>query len=149
MTPSWTGDNDKEVVMATKRARSRDDGANRIIDSVADAERTALEAVRRFLDTVNNAFPDVGPDGGQRQKIIDSAFRMTEELVGSSNEFAHRLVKVGSDAAKRSPVKKAAAKRTAKKAPARKSAARKAPAKKAPARKSAARKAPAKKAAGG
>ena len=38
--------------------------------------------MRRFLDTVNNAFPDVGPDGGARQRIIDSAFRMTDELVG-------------------------------------------------------------------
>jgi hypothetical protein len=126
--------------MATTRARKREDGADRIIDSVAEAERSALEAVRRFLDTVNNAFPDVGPDGGARQRIIDSAFRMTDELVGTSNQFAHRLVQVGSDAAKRAPVMKA----PARKAPAKKAAARKAPAKKA-----AARKAPAKKAAAG
>ena len=106
--------------MATNRARPREDGADRIIDSVAEAERTALDAVRRFLDTVNNAFPDVGPDGGARQRIIDSAFRMTDELVGSSNQFAHRLVKVGADAAKKSPAKKTAAR----KAPARKAAAR-------------------------
>jgi hypothetical protein len=133
--------------MATTRARSREDGADRIIDSVAEAERTALEAVRRFLDTVNNAFPDVGPDGGARQRIIDSAFRMTDELVGSSNEFAHRLVKVGADAAKRAPAKKATAKRApAKKAVGRKSTARKAPARKSTARKAAAKKAPARKA---
>jgi hypothetical protein len=148
----------KEVVMAVTRSRSRDDGADRIIDSVAEAERTALDAVRRFLDTVNNAFPDVGSDGGARQRIIDSAFRMTDELVGSSNQFAHRLVKVGSDAAKRAPAKvggarrsvakKAAARKaSAKKAPAKKAAARKAPAKKAPAKKAPAKKAPAKKAA--
>jgi hypothetical protein len=138
--------------MATKRARPREDGADRIIDSLAEAERTALEAVRRFLDTVNNAFPDVGPDAGARQRVIDSAFRMTEELVGTSNEFAHRLVQVGADAAGRAPAtrtteRRAAVKRSgATKAPARKSAARKAPARKsaarkAPARKSAARKA--------
>jgi len=133
--------------MATNRARPREDGADRIIDSVAEAERTALDAVRRFLDTVNNAFPDVGPDGGARQRIIDSAFRMTDELVGSSNQFAHRLVKVGADAAKKSPAKKAAARKvTAKKAPAKKAPAKKAPAKKAPAKRAAAKKAPAKKA---
>ena len=103
--------------------------------------------MRRFLDTVNNAFPDVGSDGGSRQRIIDSAFRMTDELVGTSNQFAHRLVKVGSDAAQRSPVKKAAARKTAaKRSTAKKAAPRTASAKKASGTKAAARKAPAKKA---
>jgi hypothetical protein len=138
--------------MATKRARPREDGADRVIDSLAEAERSALDAVRRFLDAVNKSFPDVGPDGGQRQRIIDSAFRMTEELVGTSNEFAHRLVKVGADAAQRAPLagpggRRAAAKKApAKKAPAKKAAVKKAPAKKAPAKKAPAKKAPAKKA---
>ena len=134
--------------MAATRGRTRDDGADRIIDSVAEAERTALDAVRRFLETVNKAFPDVGSDGGARQRIIDSAFRMTDELVGTSNQFAHRLVQVGSDAAKRAPVKVGGARRTAaKKAPAKKAAARRASAKKAPAKRAPAKRAPAKKAA--
>ncbi len=135
--------------MATKRARARDDGADRMIDSVAEAERSALEAVRKFLDTVNKAFPDVGPDGGQRQRIIDSAFRMTDELVGTSNQLAHRLVKAGSEAAKRAPVARPGSRRAARhaaKAPARKTAARTAPAKKAPAKKAPAKKATAAKA---
>jgi hypothetical protein len=144
--PHGRGD-DKEVVMATRRARSREDGADRIIDSLAEAERTALEAVRRFLDTVNSSFPDVGPDGGARQRIIDSAFKMTDELVGTSNEFAHRLVKVGSEAAQRAPAARVATRKSvARKSAARKSAARKAPARKAPAKKAVAKKAPAKRA---
>jgi len=136
--------------MATTPVRPGEDSADRIINSLAEAERTALDAVRRFLDTVNGAFPDVGPDGGARQRIIDSAFRMTDELVGSSNEFAHRLVKVGADAAKRAPAAKAAGKRAiakkapAKKAPAKKTAAHKAPAEKTAAKKATPRKAPAK-----
>ena len=73
VTPGNGWGDDEEDEMATNRARPREDGADRIIDSVAEAERTALDAVRRFLDTVNNAFPDVGPDGGARQRIIDSA----------------------------------------------------------------------------
>jgi len=151
--------------MATNRAKSREPGADRIIDSVADAERSALDAVRRFLDTVNKAFPDVGPDGGQRQRIIDSAFRMTDELVGTTNQFAHRLVEASADAANRvprsgpgprrrtrhaagkTPVGKASTgKTTTKRAPARKAPAGKAPARKAPARNVPARKAPARKA---
>ena len=141
--------------MTPARRSAKNDGAEHVIDSLADAERSALEAVRKFLDTVNGAFPHTGNDGGSRQRIIDSAFRMAEELVGSSNEFAHRLVKVGGDVAKRAPVRKAVAKRTAtrrataSKAPAKRSPAKKAPANKAAANKATARKAPAKKAAAG
>ena len=31
---------------------------------------------------------------GPRRKIIDSAFKMTEQLVGASNQLAQRVVKV-------------------------------------------------------
>jgi hypothetical protein len=60
------------------------DNAERIIESLQDAENSALEAVRKFLDTVNGVFPDFTAEGGPRQKIIDSAFKMTEQLVGTS-----------------------------------------------------------------
>ena len=95
--------------MAETRRRVRDDGADRLIESLAGAEKSAFEAVRKFLDTVDDAFPHLGEGGGQRQKIIDSAFKMTEELVGASNQLAHRLVKVGGSTAKRAPARKAAA----------------------------------------
>ncbi|MGA2835657.1 MAG: hypothetical protein ABSF84_03570 [Acidimicrobiales bacterium] len=148
--------------MATAKRTAHDDGVERIIDSLADAERSALEAVRNFLDSVNGAFPHGENGGRSRQKIIDSAFRMTEELVGSSNEFAHRLIRVGGDVAKRAPARRGGAKRSGavraaatkaapRKAVATKAAPRKAVATKAaPAktagRKAAARKAPARKA---
>jgi len=75
-----------------------EDGAHRIIESLQAAEQSALEAVRKFLDTVNGAFPDVGEDEGPRRKIIDSAFKMTEQLVGASNQLAQRIVKVSESA---------------------------------------------------
>jgi len=120
---------------------------DRIIDSLGGAENSALEAVRRFLDTVNDAFPHLGEGGGTRQKIIDSAFNMTEELVGTSNQLAQRLVKVGGATAKRAPARKAAARKTtARKTTARKTTTKRAPARKAAARKTAARKTTAKRA---
>jgi len=61
------------------------DSADRIIESFQDAGNLALESVRKFLDTVNGVFPDVGTEGGARKKIIDSAFKMTEQLVGTLN----------------------------------------------------------------
>ena len=116
--------------MVNRNRSDRDGGAERLIESLADAEKSALEAVRKFLDTVDDAFPHLGEGGGQRQKIIDSAFNMTEELVGTSNQLAQRLVKVGGATAKRAPARKAAARKTTarktttKRAPARKAAAR-------------------------
>jgi hypothetical protein len=80
----------------TEQAK-RDDGAIQLIDSVEDAEHSALEAVRKFLDTVDGVFPQVSEDG-RRRKIIDSAFKMTEQLVGASNQLARRVVKVTEDA---------------------------------------------------
>lgn len=74
------------------------DGADRIIESLRGAENSALEAVRKFLDTVNGVFPDVGADDGPRKKIIDSAFQMTEQLAGTWSEVAQRIVKVSQNA---------------------------------------------------
>jgi len=74
------------------------DAADRIVGSLEGAENLALEAVRKFLDTVNGVFPDVSPDNGPRQKIIDSAFKMTEQLVGTSSQLAQRMVKASQDA---------------------------------------------------
>jgi hypothetical protein len=83
--------------MTSTKEADRLEDANRILDSVRDAEESVLEAARKFVDTVNDIFPDVGDDA-PRRKIIDSAFRMTEQLVGTSNEFARKLVKATSDA---------------------------------------------------
>ena len=82
--------------MATTEGHT--DGADRIIESVQDAESSALEAVRKFLDTVNGVFPDLVSDGSARKQIIDSAFTMTEQLVGASNQLAQRIVKIGQNA---------------------------------------------------
>ena len=79
--------------MAKTETKTGDDAAIRVIDSVQDAEQSALNAVRKFLEDVNGAFPDVSEES-PRRKIIDSAFNMTEQLVRASNQFAQKVVKV-------------------------------------------------------
>jgi len=76
---------------------SRSTSVDRLIESFHDAGNTALESVRKFLDTVNAVFPDVSPGNGPRQKIIDAAFKMTEQLVGNSTQLAEKIVKVTQD----------------------------------------------------
>ena len=84
-----------ESVMSTTEARSS--SADRLIESFHDAGNSALESVRKFLDTVNGAIPDVGADNGPRQRVIDAAFKMTEQIVGSSTQLAEKIVKVTQD----------------------------------------------------
>lgn len=90
--------------MATTVVTKEDrDDATRLIDSIQSVEQSTLESVRKFVDTVDDAFPDVGEDG-VRRRIIDSAFRMTEQLVGASNDFARRVVRLTEDALERTDV---------------------------------------------
>ncbi len=82
--------------MTTATKNATPDNAAKLIDSIEDAETTSLEAVRKFLDTVNGAFPDVNEEG-PRRKIIDSAFKMVEQLIGASNDVARSMVRVTED----------------------------------------------------
>ena len=81
--------------MSTTEARPS--SADRLIEPFRDAGSTELESVRKLLDTVNGANPDVGADNGPRQKVIDAAFKMTEQIVGSSTQLAEKIVKVTQD----------------------------------------------------
>jgi tetrahydromethanopterin S-methyltransferase subunit H len=72
-------------------------GASHLIDAIEETERSTLESVRKFVDEVNGAFPDISDDS-PRQKIIDSAFKMVEQLVGASNKLAQNIVDVTGDA---------------------------------------------------
>jgi hypothetical protein len=73
---------------------AKEDGATRLIDTIEHAENAALEAVRSFLDTVDGVFPHLGGDEGPRRKIIDSAFKMTEQLVSTSTGLAKNILAV-------------------------------------------------------
>jgi hypothetical protein len=134
-------------------------GTNRLVDTIEEAEHTSLEAVRKFVDTVDSVFPHLGGDDGPRRNIIESAFRMTEQLVKNFLDVTRNaLTESGRKSASKAPTKKAPGRQTtAKRAPARKVAARKtaakkstakrAPARKTTAKRASARKAPARKAA--
>ena len=133
----------------------------RMIESGREAEEVALEALRKFLDTVDSVFPDVGQEG-PRRKIIDSAIKMTEQLVDTWTQLAEKIPEVVRERRRtrgpssRVQARKAAAKKTAKRttgkvakrrAPAKRAPAKRATAKRAPAKKTAAKKSTAKKAA--
>jgi hypothetical protein len=132
--------------MATKKPTTITELSLDAVDTIDETERAALDAVRRFVESVDRAIPGGGTKSSpsRRVEIIDAALKMIEQLLGVSNDFAQRVTESvqGALPAKKAPAKKA----PAKKAPAKKAPAKKAPAKKAPAKKAPAKKAPAKKA---
>ena len=74
--------------------QSKEDGATRLIETIEHAEHASLEAVRHFIDNVDSVLPRLGGDDGPRRKIIDSAFKMTEQLVAASNRLAQNVLDV-------------------------------------------------------
>jgi len=83
-------------VIATED-RSRRSPTIELIEAVHDADELAIEAVRKFVETVNGILPDVRDDA-VRRKIIDSAVNMTERVVDASTEFAGNVATAARDA---------------------------------------------------
>jgi hypothetical protein len=77
--------------MTGTQTKERD---TRFIDSIEHAEQVSLKAVRSFVDSVDEALPHLGGDDSPRRRIIDSAFKMTEELVGAANRLAQNILDV-------------------------------------------------------
>ena len=86
----------------------------RLIEAIEDAEQTALEAVRKFVSTIDDAFPHLSEDK-PRRKAIDSTFDMIEQLVSNATGLAKNLVIItetesgGSGRRSAAPSKKATA----------------------------------------
>lgn len=69
-----------------------------LMDTIEKAEHATLGAVQNFLDTVNDAFPDLGTDDdGPRRRIIDAAFSMTTQLVNASNRLVENVLDLTED----------------------------------------------------
>lgn len=81
----------------TDNDNDRRDLAQRMIESLQENEQSALDAVRDFVETVDGAFPSLG-ENGPRRRIIDAAFKMTQQLVDTSNKVALNIVQVTEDA---------------------------------------------------
>jgi len=72
---------------------TRQRSTTRLFDTVEKAEHASLAAVRKFLDAVNDALPHLA-DERHRRAIVDSAFKMTEQLVATSTRLAQNIVEV-------------------------------------------------------
>ena len=63
-----------------------------VLDSVEKAQRAAIEAVRKFVDTVDQALPAHGEGPSKRQEIVDSAMEMADRLVHTQYDFIRKVM---------------------------------------------------------
>ena len=68
------------------------DLSDEVLKSVEAGQRAAIEAVRKFVDTVDEAIPALGGRSSGRQTIIDAALDMADQLVTTQYEFLRSVV---------------------------------------------------------
>jgi hypothetical protein len=81
------------------------DLSDEVLKSVEAGQRAAIEAVRKFVDTVDEALPAAGDRPSPRETIIDAALDMADRLVTTQYEFLRSVVR-SADRALRGPDKK-------------------------------------------
>ena len=62
-----------------------------VLKSVENAQKAAIEAVRKFVDTLDGMAPAIGDPAG-REEIIDAALDMADKLVTTQYEFLRGVV---------------------------------------------------------
>jgi hypothetical protein len=63
-----------------------------VLQELEDGARSALDAVRSFLVTVDEALPPHGDGPSGREQIADSALEMAQRLVHTQAEFLRKVV---------------------------------------------------------
>jgi hypothetical protein len=66
--------------------------SERVLDEVKSAQQNAIEAVRNFMESVDEALPPHGENASRRQEVIDSALKMSEKLVKTQYDFLTNVV---------------------------------------------------------
>jgi hypothetical protein len=63
------------------------------LESVEKGQRAAIEAVRKFVDTVDQKLPSLGDEHpSTRQEIIDAALELSDRLVHTQYGFLREVV---------------------------------------------------------
>jgi hypothetical protein len=64
-----------------------------VLKSVEAGQRAALDAVRKFVDTVDEALPAIDGRPSMREKVIDAALDMADKLVTTQYDFLRNVVR--------------------------------------------------------
>ena len=95
-SPPGSVQRDFEEKTAVERAAGLSD---EVLKSVESGQRTAIEAVRKFVGSVDEAMPVHGDDHpSRRATIVDAALEMADKLVKTQYEFIRSVVGSASEA---------------------------------------------------
>jgi myosin-crossreactive antigen len=64
-----------------------------VLKTVEAGQRAAIEAVRKFVDTVDKTLPTLGDRPSRRETLIDAALDMAEKLVTTQYDFLRSVVR--------------------------------------------------------
>lgn len=85
----------RRTAPAARRATAIDrtrELSDEVLQSVEKGQRAAIEATRKFVDTVDRALPAQADGPSRRQEVIDSAMEMAERLVHTQYEFVRKVI---------------------------------------------------------
>ena len=91
----------KKSAPATKGAAAPTKGAvdataelsDDVLAAVESGQRAAIDAVHRFLETVDEALPALGERPSRREKVVDAALEMADKLTTTQYEFLRTVVR--------------------------------------------------------
>ena len=66
--------------------------SEQVLMQIEGSQRKAIEAVRKFMESVDEALPPHGENPSRRQEEVDSALEMSERLVKTQYDFLTNVV---------------------------------------------------------
>ncbi len=95
-TPASRAPAPRERIAKKKQQSDRVDRttelSEEVLKSLETGQRAAIEAVRKFVDTVDQTLPALGERPSRRQEIVDAALEMADRLVHTQYDFLHKVV---------------------------------------------------------
>jgi hypothetical protein len=73
-----------------------------VLKSLESGQRAAIEAVRKFVDAVDETLPALGERPSRREHVVDAAMEMADRLVRTQYEFLRQVVQSAGKALGRS-----------------------------------------------
>ncbi len=77
---------------ARSTAKRTTELSEEVLKSLDEGARGAIEAVRKFVETVDKALPPSGAGPSRREEITDSALEMAQRLVHTQYDFLRKVV---------------------------------------------------------
>ena len=77
--------------------------AEQVLESLKAGGQEAIEALKKFVDTVDKAMARLDEAPARRQQVIDSGLEMAESLVQAQYDFLRNVVRSAGESLGASP----------------------------------------------